>query len=36
MHLANRDGIDHVFTIDRRHFSVFRNASGNSLKLFPA
>jgi hypothetical protein len=36
MHLANRDGIDHVFTIDRRHFSVFRNAAGNSLKLFPA
>ncbi len=35
MHLANRDGIEHVFTIDKRHFSVFRNATGASLKLLP-
>jgi predicted nucleic acid-binding protein len=35
MHLANREGIDSVFTLDRRHFSVFRGAEGKSLRLVP-
>jgi predicted nucleic acid-binding protein len=36
MHLANREGIEHVFTIDRRHFSVFRPERGPALTLHPA
>jgi hypothetical protein len=35
MHLAEREGIDHVFTLDRRHFSVFRTSSGHSLTILP-
>ena len=34
MHLAGREGIEHVFTIDRRHFGVFKTASGN-LEIVP-
>jgi uncharacterized protein len=36
MHLAQREGIRQVFTIDQRHFSLFRTLDGHSLTLFPA
>jgi predicted nucleic acid-binding protein len=35
MHLANRSGIDQVFTLDRRHFSIFRNRDGRALTIVP-
>ena len=35
MHLAEREKIEYVFTLDRRDFSVFRTASGKSLTLLP-
>jgi len=33
--LANREEIDVVFTLDRRHFNVFRKSNGHSLRLLP-
>jgi predicted nucleic acid-binding protein len=36
LHLANREKITTVFTLDRRHFSVFRGKSGEALNLLPA
>lgn len=35
MHLANREGIEDIFTLDRRHFSIFRPEKGNALVLIP-
>jgi predicted nucleic acid-binding protein len=35
MHLAEREGIELVFTLDRRDFSVFRTTSGKHLALLP-
>jgi predicted nucleic acid-binding protein len=35
MHLAEREGIEYVFTLDRRHFSVYRPPSGRALVLLP-
>ncbi|MEX0675578.1 MAG: PIN domain-containing protein [Pirellulales bacterium] len=35
MHLANREGIDTVFTLDRRHFAVFQGARTGGLRLVP-
>jgi uncharacterized protein len=35
LHLANREKISVVFTLDRRHFSVFRTKSGQVLNLLP-
>jgi predicted nucleic acid-binding protein len=35
MHLAQRESIVHVFTTDRRHFSVFRTAARKPLQLLP-
>ncbi len=35
MYLAEREGIDSVFTIDYRPFSVFRTGKGKPLKLAP-
>jgi predicted nucleic acid-binding protein len=35
MHLAERDSIDHVFTIDITDFSIFRTSSGRSVELIP-
>ena len=35
LHLANRESIDTVFTVDRRHFQLFRKADGNALTLLP-
>ena len=36
MHLAEREGIDQIFTLDRRHFSVYRTAVGGALELLPS
>lgn len=35
MHLADRDGLTKVFTVDRKHFSVYRTSRRQSLKLVP-
>jgi predicted nucleic acid-binding protein len=35
VYLAQRDGIQTVFTLDRRDFSVYRDASGNAFELVP-
>ncbi len=35
MHLAEREGIRHVFTLDRRHFGVFRMSTNEALVLLP-
>jgi len=34
-HLAEREGITTVFTVDRRHFELFRLADGQPLTLLP-
>lgn len=33
MHLAEREGIEEVFTIDEKDFSVFRTRAGRSLSI---
>ncbi|MBV8812758.1 MAG: PIN domain-containing protein [Acidobacteriaceae bacterium] len=33
--LANREGIETVFTLDRRHFSVLRLAHGKRFRVVP-
>lgn len=35
VHLARREGIRTVFTLDRRHFGVYRNAAGDPFRLIP-
>jgi predicted nucleic acid-binding protein len=35
VYLAERKGIDRVFTLDRRDFAVYRYAKNRSLKLIP-
>ena len=35
MYLAERDGIERVFTTDQRHFSIFRTSNGRALSLSP-
>jgi predicted nucleic acid-binding protein len=35
VHLANREGIDMMFTLDRRDFGVLRLAHGKRLRLIP-
>ena len=35
MHLANREGIEMIFTLDRRDFGVLRMAHGKKLRLIP-
>jgi predicted nucleic acid-binding protein len=35
MHIAEREGIDAVFTLDRRDFSVYRTTDGRALEIFP-
>jgi uncharacterized protein len=34
-HLANREGIELIFTLDRRDFGVLRLAHGKKLRLIP-
>lgn len=36
VHLAIRDGVDTVFTLDQRDFSLFRLPKGRVLRLMPA
>jgi predicted nucleic acid-binding protein len=35
MHLAEREEIEQVFTLDRRDFSVYRTSNGKHLTLLP-
>lgn len=35
VYLAEREGIDTVFTLDRRDFSVYRLTSGEALRIIP-
>jgi hypothetical protein len=35
VYLANRDGIDTIFTLDRRDFSVYRSARKKPFRLIP-
>jgi len=35
VHLANREGIEILFTLDRRDFGVLRLAHGKKLRLIP-
>ena len=35
VYLAEREGIDTVFTLDRRDFSVYRLGNGQSLRIVP-
>jgi uncharacterized protein len=35
VHLANREGIELMFTLDRRDFGVLRLAHGKKLRLIP-
>jgi predicted nucleic acid-binding protein len=36
VHAANRENIDHVFTLDRRDFSVYRLSNGGAFTILPA
>jgi uncharacterized protein len=35
VHLANRESIDTIFTLDRRNFSVYRSARNRRFRLIP-
>ncbi len=35
LHLANREGIETIFTLDRRDFGVLRLARGKKLRMIP-
>jgi predicted nucleic acid-binding protein len=35
MYIAEREGIDTVFTLDRRDFSVYRTTEGRALHIVP-
>jgi predicted nucleic acid-binding protein len=35
VHLANRERVKAVFTLDRRHFNVYRRADGTAFQLLP-
>ncbi len=35
VHLAEREGIDTIFTLDRRDFSVYRSKRGKAFRLLP-
>ena len=35
VHLANREGIENIFTLDRRDFGVLRRARGRKFRLIP-
>lgn len=35
IHLANREGIETIFTLDRRDFSVLRPVRGRKLRIVP-
>lgn len=35
IHLAERESILNIFSVDRRHFSVYRTVSGKPLSMLP-
>jgi predicted nucleic acid-binding protein len=35
MYLAEREGIETVFTLDRRDFSIYRTSDGRALTIIP-
>jgi predicted nucleic acid-binding protein len=35
VHLANREGIETMFTLDRRDFAVLRRARGKKFRMIP-
>lgn len=35
MYIAEREGIETVFTLDRRDFSVYRTTDGRALSILP-
>src|SRR5947209_5864579 len=35
MYIAEREGIDTVFTLDRRDFSIYRTTDGRALAILP-
>jgi uncharacterized protein len=35
VHLAHRERISRIFTLDRRHFSLFRDRNGRPFELLP-
>ncbi len=35
MYIAEREGINTVFTLDRRDFSVYRTTDGRALSILP-
>jgi predicted nucleic acid-binding protein len=35
MYLAEREGVDTVFTLDRRDFSIYRTTDGRALAIVP-
>ena len=35
MYIAEREGIDTVFTLDRRDFSIYRTTDGKALRIVP-
>ena len=35
MYLAEREGIEQIFTLDRRDFTVFRTSGGKPLTILP-
>jgi uncharacterized protein len=35
MYIAEREGIDTVFTLDRRDFSIYRTTDGGALAILP-
>lgn len=35
MYIAEQEGIDKVFTLDRRDFSIYRTGSGKALTIVP-
>lgn len=35
VYLAERNGADAIFTLDRRDFSIYRLSNGKSLRLLP-
>ena len=36
VHLAGRDGLDTIFTLDQRNFSVYRLPKGKSFRILPS
>jgi uncharacterized protein len=35
VYLAEREGIDAIFTLDRRDFSIYRTSRGRALRIIP-